>query len=73
MSDWTHRFRDRFPGDGDQSLKVGDLVTVTDGIFESFDGKIQAIDEEEGKVTIGIEIFGRVTPVEVDYRQVKRS
>ncbi len=49
------------------------MVTVTDGTFESFDGKIQAIDEEEGKVTIGIEIFGRVTPVEVDYRQVKRS
>jgi transcriptional antiterminator NusG len=45
---------------------------VTDGTFESFEGTIAAVDEELGKITILIEIFGRSTPVEVEYWQVKR-
>jgi transcription antitermination factor NusG len=74
VSDWTRRFRDGFPGagDGDRFPHVGDAVTVTDGEFESFEGTVEAIDEEHGKITISIEIFGRQTPVEVEYWQVKR-
>ena len=53
-------------------MRVGDAVTVTEGTFESFDGTVQAIDDEHGKITISIEIFGRRTPVEVEYWQVKR-
>jgi transcription termination/antitermination protein NusG len=65
VSGWTHRFGNRFP-------QVGDAVTVTEGTFESFDGTVEAIDEEHGKITISIEVFGRQTPVEVAYWQVKR-
>jgi transcription termination/antitermination protein NusG len=73
VSDWTHRFRDRFsqPDPGNRP-RIGDAATVTDGTFESFEGTIAAVDEELGKITILIEIFGRSTPVEVEYWQVKR-
>ena len=75
MSDWTHRFRDRFPrgSDGDRPVRVGDAAEVTEGTFESFVGTIQAIDEEHGKITISLESFGRATPVELEYWQVKRK
>jgi len=71
----TDRFRDRFrgTGDGDRSLNVGDAVTVTAGTFESFDGTVGAIDEEFGKVTVMIEVFGRRTPVELEYWQVEKT
>jgi len=45
---------------------------VIDGAFESFEGTVQLIDEERGKITISIEIFGRATPVVVEFWQVKR-
>jgi transcriptional antiterminator NusG len=51
---------------------VGDAVKVTDGTFESFEATVHAIDDEHGKITISIEIFGRQTPVEVEYWQVER-
>jgi transcriptional antiterminator NusG len=51
---------------------VGDVARVTDGAFESFEGTVQLIDEERGKITISIEIFGRATPVVVEFWQVKR-
>jgi transcription antitermination factor NusG len=74
VNDWTHRFRDRFPpsSDGDRSVRVGDTAEVTEGTFETFVGTVKAIDEEHGKVTISLEIFGRATPVELEYWQVKR-
>jgi transcriptional antiterminator NusG len=52
-------------------FKVGDKVKVKDGNFESFEGEVGNIDEASGKVSIMISIFGRSTPVELEYWQVE--
>jgi transcriptional antiterminator NusG len=49
----------------------GDIVKIREGTFESFSGTIEAVDETNGKVSVLIEIFGRPTPVELDYWQVE--
>ena len=51
----------------------GDNVTVLDGPFANYDGEISNIDEEKGKVKVLITIFGRETPVELDFTQVKKK
>ena len=53
-------------------VEVGDPVKVTDGPFKDFDGKISAIDDSRGKVTVLVSMFGRETPVELDYLQIKK-
>ncbi len=53
-------------------FKVGDLVKVIDGPFKDLDGKIAEIDEERGRVKVMINLFGRDTPVELDYLQIKK-
>ena len=53
-------------------VKAGDVVRINDGPFKDFEGAINAIDEEKGKIKILISMFGRETPVEIDYLQVKR-
>lgn len=53
-------------------VKPGDLVKITDGAFKEFDGKVSEIDEERGKIKVLVNIFGRETPVELDYLQVKK-
>jgi transcriptional antiterminator NusG len=50
----------------------GEAVKVTDGPFNDFLGTVSAIDEEKGKVTVLLNIFGRETPVELDFLQVKK-
>ncbi|MPM74353.1 Transcription termination/antitermination protein NusG [bioreactor metagenome] len=45
---------------------------MTDGPFNDFLGTVSAIDEEKGKVTVLLNIFGRETPVELDFLQVKK-
>ncbi|HEV8067145.1 MAG TPA: hypothetical protein VGP76_05360 [Planctomycetaceae bacterium] len=72
MNDWTHRFRDRFRAGDRDGGRVGDYVTVSEGTFESFEGTVEAIDEEHGKIRVLIEIFGRSTPVELEYWQAKK-
>lgn len=47
-------------------------VKIVDGPFKNFEGKISAIDEERGKVKVLVSMFGRETPVELDYLQVKK-
>lgn len=54
------------------SFAINDAVTVLDGPFKDFHGKIVEINENKGKVKILISIFGRETPVELDFAQVKR-
>ena len=49
----------------------GDVVKIKEGTFESFEGTIDVVDEASGKITVLIEIFGRSTPVELDYWQVE--
>ncbi len=51
---------------------VGDAVKITDGPFKDFDGKISEIDEEKGKVKVLVSMFGRNTPVELDFLQIKK-
>ena len=53
-------------------VRVGDNVKIADGPFKDFDGKIQEIDEEKGKIKVLVSIFGRETPVELDFRQVRK-
>ncbi len=53
-------------------FQVGDQVKIKDGAFESFEGSIEAIDEANGKITVLIQIFGRPTPVDLEYWQVER-
>lgn len=51
---------------------VGDVVKVTDGPFKDHEGKIDIIDEARGKVKVLVSLFGRETPLEVDFLQVKK-
>ena len=51
---------------------VGDRVKITDGPFKDFDGKISEIDMERGRVKVLVTIFGRETPVELDFLQIKK-
>ena len=51
--------------------KVGDAVKVTDGPFIDFSGFVQEINHEKQKIKVSVSIFGRPTPVELDYLQVK--
>lgn len=50
----------------------GDVVKINDGPFKDFEGKIDEVDEGKGKVKVMVSIFGRETPVELDFLQVKK-
>jgi transcription termination/antitermination protein NusG len=50
----------------------GDLVRIQDGPFKEYEGKVSEIDEQKGKVRVMVNIFGRETPVELDFLQVKK-
>ncbi len=52
---------------------VGDNVIVLDGPFANYDGIISTIDEDKGRVKVLITIFGRETPVELEFTQVKKK
>lgn len=51
----------------------GDAVKITDGPFKEFDGKISEIDDSRGKIKVLVNMFGRETPVELDFLQVKKT
>lgn len=53
-------------------VKVGDNVKIADGPFKDFDGKIQEVDEGRGRVKVLVSLFGRETPVELDFLQVRK-
>lgn len=53
-------------------LLIGDLVKVADGPFKDFEGKVAEIDQERGKVKVLVSMFGRETPVELDFLQVSK-
>jgi len=53
-------------------VEVGDRVKITDGPFKEFDGKVSEIDMEKGRVKVLVTIFGRETPVELDFLQIKK-
>jgi len=63
---------------GDDSVKhkvdfePGESVIIVDGPFKEFEGKVSEIDEDRGKVKVLVSMFGRETPVELDFLQVKK-
>src|SRR6056297_3839450 len=50
----------------------GSAVRITEGPFKNMEGKITAIDEAKGKVKVSVSMFGRETPVELDFLQIKK-
>ena len=54
------------------NLEIGDAVTVTDGPFKEFEGRVSEVDAERGKVKVLVSMFGRETPVELDFLQIKK-
>ena len=56
----------------DMPYKVGDFVEVIDGPFTEFRGSIEEVYPEKGKVKVVVSLFGRPTPLELDYLQLKR-
>ena len=53
-------------------VTIGDTVRIVDGPFKNFEGKVGEIDEARGKVKVLVSMFGRETPVELDFLQVKK-
>lgn len=56
----------------DIDLEVGETVQVTEGPFENFTGVVEEIDQEKGKVKVLVNMFGRETPLELDFSQIKK-
>ena len=54
-------------------FEIGETVTIIDGAFENFEGNIEGVDPDRGKLRVSVSIFGRSTPVEVEYWQVERN
>lgn len=52
-------------------LELGQRVEITEGAFASMEGVVEDFDEDKGKVTVSVEMFGRETDTELDYSQVK--
>jgi transcriptional antiterminator NusG len=55
-----------------QRFTAGESVKIIEGAFATFTGNISSVDEEKNKLKVEVTIFGRITPVEVDWMQVEK-
>jgi transcriptional antiterminator NusG len=53
-------------------LEVGETIIINDGPFKELEGAVSEVDRERGKVKVMVSLFGRETPVELDFLQVKK-
>lgn len=53
-------------------LAIGEMVRIVDGPFKDLEGKVNSVDQERGKIKVFVSMFGRETPVELDFLQVKK-
>ena len=54
-------------------VAVNDVVKIIDGPFKNFEGKVSDIDEQRGKIKVLVNMFGRETPVELDFLQITKA
>ncbi len=55
-----------------KSFRIDDRVKIVDGAFKDFSGIVEEINDEKGRLKVRVEIFGRSTPVDVDFLQIER-
>ena len=53
-------------------LAIGEMVRIVDGPFKDLEGKVSSVDQERGKIKVLVSMFGRNTPVELDFLQIKK-